>query len=143
MGKKKKTRNEKVLSESPYLFVVSKRYLELLLEEEKAIAREYGDYSFYDPYLENIRKQQLSFHLEMVQKFQDQLRFQKKTKEITISLIIGFFFMTISSLASGITDSFRPSVVKKEENAQFFPINCHTHELIVDEGAGKSSLFAS
>jgi len=68
--KGKLLRIKEVLYESPFLFVVVKMYLRLLTEEEKAIIREYDSYSFIDPYLQNLKAQQLAFHLELAQHFQ-------------------------------------------------------------------------
>jgi len=37
--------------------------------------------------------------------------------------------------------SFRPSIMKKEAEVQFFPINCQLHEMIVMDETEKSFLL--
>ena len=102
------------IHEAPLLFVAVIQYLALLIQEEKAITREYEGYTFTDPHIEAVRKQQVAFHLSLVNTYQENQ----------------------SYLASYNGKGFRSSVMKKEEEVQFLAINCHVQELIVDEGNG-------
>jgi len=104
-------RFDEVLSEAPLLFVAAIQFLDLLIREEKALTREFEDVTFGDPHVENLRKQQASFHLTLVTTYQE----------------------SMSYLAAFDGRGFRASVMKKEEEVQFLPINCHIHELVVEE----------
>jgi len=110
-----------ILREAPLLFVIVFQYLDLLIREEKAIVQQYDSYTFPEPQVENTRRQRVAFHLSLI-----------GTYESHSNLIAKF----------GTEKRFRSSVMKKEDEVQFLPINCHIHELIVDEGGGNGELAA-
>jgi len=66
---------KEILHECSLVFVICMKYLEVLINEEKAITREYDGYAFNDPQVENVRKQQAGFHLDLLNKYQSFLSF--------------------------------------------------------------------